>query len=94
MRRGIWGGRRLLAEEWFDAAVTPTSAQQGYGFMNFFLNRERFPDAPESAYAHLGAGVNMVYVDPVHNLVVVARWIEGDAMAEFVRLVLASIDDV
>jgi len=64
--------------------------------MNFFLNtnRERFPDAPESAYAHLGAGVNMVYVDPVHNLVVVARWIEGDAMAEFVRLVLASIDDV
>ena len=57
------------------------------------FDRERFPDAPENVYAHLGAGVNMVYVDPVHNLVVVARWIEGDAVAEFVRLVLAAIDD-
>ena len=98
LRRGRWDGRQLLSERWFEMALEPTVAEPGYGFMNFFLNtdRERFRDAPENAYVHLGSGVNMVYVDPVHELVVVARWIEGEAMAELVRLVLASIehDDV
>lgn len=94
LRRGRWKDRQLLSEEWFDLALTSTEAEPGYGFMNFFLNtkNERFPDAPESAYAHLGSGVNMVYVDAEHDLVVVARWIEGDAMSEFIRLVLASIE--
>ena len=94
LRRGKWDGRQLLSEGWFEMALEPTAAEPGYGFMNFFLNtnRERIPDAPESAYAHLGAGANMVYVDPVHDLVVVARWIDGSAIPEFVRLVLASIE--
>jgi hypothetical protein len=33
----------------------------------------------------------MIYVDPVHDLVVVARWIDGQAMSEFVRRVLQSV---
>lgn len=94
LRRGRWGDQRLLPEAWFERALTPTEAEPGYGFMNYFLNtgRERFPAAPESAYAHLGAGVNMVYVDPEHDLVVVARWIDREALGELIRLVLASIE--
>lgn len=95
LRRGVWDGERLLSDAWFEQALTPTEAEPGYGFMNFFLNtgQERFPAAPASAFAHLGSGVNMVYVDPEHDLVVVARWIDGDAMAEFVRRVLAAVED-
>ena len=95
LRRGRWAGQQLLSEAWFEQALTPTAAEPGYGFMNFFLNtdRERFPAAPESAYAHLGSGVNMVYVDPVHDLVVVTRWIDGDATAEFIRRVLAAVEE-
>ena len=98
LRRGRWGERQLLAEEWFDMATTPTEANRGYGFMNYFLNapvgdedRKRYPSAPDGAYAHLGAGTNMVYVDPEHDLVVVARWIQGGAIDDFLRRVLASI---
>jgi hypothetical protein len=45
--------------------------------MNYFLNtgRRGLPNAPEEAFWHLGAGMNIVYVDPVNDLVVVARWI-------------------
>ena len=97
LRRGRWDGRQLLDERWFDLATTPTAANPGYGFMNYFLNapvegRQRYPSAPASAYAHLGNGTNMVYVDRENDLVVVARWIQGGAIDEFLGKVLASVE--
>ncbi len=99
LRRGMWGDRRLLADEWFTHATTPTAANSGYGFMNFFLNlpndegTKRYPSAPESSYAHLGNGTNMVYVDPENDLVVVARWIPGQNIDEFLGLILGAIEE-
>ncbi len=98
LRRGKWGERQLLAEGWFDLATTPGPANGTYGFMNYFLNRpdqegrKMYPSAPETAWAHLGNGTNMVYCDPVHDLVVVARWIPGSDIDGLLRLVIASID--
>ena len=61
--------------------------------VNWFLNtgRESIPAAPESAFSHRGAGTNLVYVDRENNLVVVARWIERTAVAEFIEKVLAAM---
>ncbi|MDT8340345.1 MAG: serine hydrolase [Longimicrobiales bacterium] len=97
LRRGRWGDRQLLDERWFDMATTPTSAQPGYGFMNYFLNRpgpdgrKRYPSAPDAAYAHIGNGTNMVYVDPENDLVVVARWIGGAGIDEFLGTITGAI---
>jgi CubicO group peptidase (beta-lactamase class C family) len=93
LRNGRWNDRQLISEEWLRAASTPTPAQPGYGFMNFFLNtgREFLPSAPESAIAHMGAGTNMVYVDRENDLVIVARWIERSALDGLVQRVLGSI---
>ncbi|HEX6133896.1 MAG TPA: serine hydrolase [Longimicrobiales bacterium] len=79
LRRGRWGDRQLLSEEWITMATTPTPVQPTYGFMNFFLNTARrpLPSAPEQAFYHLGAGNNMIYVDPVNDLVIVMRWIRS-----------------
>ena len=95
LRRGRWGERQVLPDGWFTTATTPTPAEPGYGFMNYFLNddRERFPSAPATAYAHLGAGTNMVYVDPEHDLVVVARWIDRGALDGLIERVLAAVED-
>lgn len=92
LNNGRWGDRQILSEEWIKMARIPTKVQKGYGFMNYFLNtdREMVPAAPESAYMHRGAGANMVYVDQENNLVVVSRWIQGSAMAEFIGKVLAA----
>ncbi len=89
-----WKGEQLVSREWFEMATTPGTANDGYGFMNFFLNtgRRLYPAAPESAWAHLGAGRNMVYCDPVHDIVIVARWITGPARAGLVERVLAAIE--
>jgi CubicO group peptidase (beta-lactamase class C family) len=93
LRRGRWKDRQLLSEEWVRMALTPTPAEPGYGFMNWFLNRDRkrLPSAPATAFAHLGNGTNMVYVDPENDLVIVARWIANNQLDGLVQRVLASL---
>ncbi|HYO62571.1 MAG TPA: serine hydrolase [Pyrinomonadaceae bacterium] len=93
LRRGRWGDKQILSEEWLRLATTPTRAQPTYGFMNYFLNTggKYLPGAPETAYAHVGNGTNIIYVDPHNDLVVVARWVENKAVGEIVRRVLASV---
>ena len=65
----------------------------GYGFMNWYNNRDKklFPSAPASAFAHIGNGTNIVYVDPDHDIVAVVRWIERRAIDEFVKRLLAAV---
>ena len=95
LRNGRWGERQILSAKWIAMARTPGTAEPGYGFMNYFLNtgRRSLPGAPESAWAHRGAGTNMIYCDPDNDLVVVARWIEGGAQDGVVQRVIAAITD-
>ena len=60
--------------------------------MNWFLNTDRklLPSAPASSFHHLGAGTNMIYCDPENDLVVVARWIDRNAMDGIVSRVIAA----
>jgi CubicO group peptidase (beta-lactamase class C family) len=92
LRRGKWKERQLLSTQWVDKALTPTPAEPGYGFMNWYNNRDRklLPSAPTSAFAHLGNGTNMIYVDPENDLVAVVRWIDRKALDEFVKRLLAA----
>lgn len=94
LRNGSWNGKHILSEEWMQMARTPTNANDGYGFMNFFLNTDKkgLPSAPESAFWHLGAGNNFVYVDQENDLVIVARWIKREAMDGIVKRVLGAVE--
>jgi CubicO group peptidase (beta-lactamase class C family) len=94
LRNGAWGERQVLSADWLRLATTPGPAQATYGFMNFFLNtgRRQLPSAPESAFYHLGAGNNVVYVDREHDVVIVARWISNlRAFDGVVQRVLAGL---
>lgn len=93
LNRGKWKDKQLLSDQWVTWALTPTTAQPTYGFMNWFLNTDKkyLANAPAKAFAHIGNGTNMIYVDPENNLVVVARWIENGALNEFVGKVLEAI---
>jgi CubicO group peptidase (beta-lactamase class C family) len=93
LRRGKWKDRQILSEEWVRLALTPTPVQPTYGFMNWYPNTDRkyIPSAPASAFVHIGNGLNMIYVDPEHDLVAVVRWIDNKAMDEFVKRLLAAL---
>ncbi len=91
LNRGNWNGQQLLSEQWVQQALTPTPAKTDYGYMNWFLNtgKKLLPDAPESAFVHVGNGNNLVYVDPEHDLVMVVRWINDmKSMNETVKTIL------
>jgi CubicO group peptidase (beta-lactamase class C family) len=94
LRRGKWKDKQLLSDQWVSWALTPTPAQPTYGFMNWFLNTNKkyLANAPEKAFAHIGNGTNMIYVDPDNDLVVVVRWIENGALNDFVGKVLAALE--
>jgi CubicO group peptidase (beta-lactamase class C family) len=95
LHKGNWNGKQLISESWIKRSRTPTTARPTYGYMNYFLNtnKQYLADAPASAYLHVGNGTNIVYVDEEHDLVIVARWIESNAINEFVKKVLASIQN-
>ena len=93
-RRGVWGGKQLLSDAWVTKALTPTPAQPTYGYMNWFLNTDRkyVPAAPPQAFVHVGAENNIIYVDPVNDVVAVVRWIDSNASVNgFVERLLAAL---
>jgi CubicO group peptidase (beta-lactamase class C family) len=93
LRRGRWGDRQLLSERWIDQALTPTAIKPTYGFL-WWLNTDRalYPSAPASSYFALGAGTNLIWVNPEHDLVAVVRWIENRETDGFVARVLAAVE--
>ncbi len=93
LRRGMWKDKRLLSDAWVKMATTPTPAQPTYGFMNWFLNTDRkyMPSAPAAAFVHVGNGNNIIYVDPVNDIVAVVRWIENGKEDGFVQRMLAAV---
>ena len=93
LRKGKWGDKQILSEEWIRLATTP-GVNTGYGFMNYFLNtgRRSAPSAPEQSWQHRGNGQNIIYVDPVNDLVIVARWINtARSMDAVIKQVLEGI---
>jgi CubicO group peptidase (beta-lactamase class C family) len=89
LNRGKWGDKQILSEKWSTLATTP-GVNTAYGFCNYYLNKDRtsMPSAPAEAFWHLGNGNNVIYVDPVNDIVIVARWIDNlrsvDAMVKAV----------
>lgn len=92
-RNGKWGSKQLVSAEFIRQARTPTSVEPTYGFMNWFLNTDKkyYPNAPASAFVHVGNGTNIIYIDPENDIVIVARWIENGKINEFIGKVMASL---
>ena len=92
LRRGNWSGKQLVSERWIAQATTPTPLRPVYGFM-WWLNTggQQFAAASQRSYFALGAGGNAIWIDPEHDLVVVTRWLAGNRLNEFMRLVTAAV---
>jgi CubicO group peptidase (beta-lactamase class C family) len=90
LRKGRWGDKQIISENWVKMATTPSGIGPDYGFL-WWLNtqRKQWPSAPASSFAALGAGSNTIWIDPDHDLVVVWRWHQGNADELFKRVLAA-----
>ena len=50
-----------------------------------------FADASRESWFMVGAGGHYVWIDPTHEAVVVARWLDGAHSKNFVRAVARSL---
>ncbi len=91
-RRGRWGERRLLAEDWIDRSTVPCPLNRQYGYL-WWLNTEslRYPSAPSTGYSANGAGGNLTWIDPANELVAVARWIDPAAIDGFLARLMEAV---
>jgi CubicO group peptidase (beta-lactamase class C family) len=93
LRNGKWKDRQIVSQKWIDMARSPGPVNDGYGYMNWFLNsgaKPAFPSAPRSAVTFQGNGSNIIYIDWQNDLVVVVRWIRQNAFNEFIGQVVGS----
>jgi CubicO group peptidase (beta-lactamase class C family) len=91
LNRGQWGDRRLVSEQWFRVAVTPSEHGPDYGYL-WWLNtkQKQWPSAPASSFAALGNGSNTIWVDPDHDIVFVWHWHQG-SMDGMIQRILAAV---
>ncbi len=91
-QRGAWNGRQLIPEDWIDACLTPCPLNASYGFL-WWLNGDgaHMPSAPRSSFFALGVGRNVIWVDPVLELVAVIRWIDRDSCDGFCARVMDAV---
>ena len=103
LQDGDWDGRQLVSKKWIGMAKSPGPANNGYGFCNWFLNNPAktgdetpsslpFPSAPRSSVTFQGNGVNVIYLDWEHDLLMVVRWIDTNRnLDQLIGKVIAAI---
>jgi CubicO group peptidase (beta-lactamase class C family) len=94
LNNGRWGGRQLIDAGWIAAMAAPCPINDEYGFLWWRNPGWRvWPAASDAATAAIGAGGNIVLVEPSRDLVVVARWLDNAVTADFIGRVIAAIVD-
>ena len=88
---GAWNGQQLLSRNWVELSVAACPLNHSYGFL-WWLNthRARMPAAPASSYFAVGAGSNVTWIDPEHDLVAVMRWMDPAAQNDFIAQILGA----
>ena len=93
LRRGNWNGKQVLPEGWIGESLKPCSLKPTYGLL-WWLNtdRGRYPSAPAESFFASGAGGNLTWIDPAHDLVAVMRWLDPTAIDTFIRLIIQAME--
>jgi CubicO group peptidase (beta-lactamase class C family) len=92
-RGGLWNQHQYLPEGWTQALRTACPIEPGYGFLWWLnTNQHEWPGVPESSYAALGAGNHILWIDPDHDLVLVARWIEQEHITGLLAKFVAALE--
>jgi CubicO group peptidase (beta-lactamase class C family) len=92
LRRGLWGGQRLLPERWVGLSTAPCPIKPDYGFL-WWLNtgRARHRAASAESFFAIGAGGNVTWIDPASGVVAVMRWLDPAAQDGFISRIAQAL---
>ena len=91
-RGGRWGDRQLLPVGYAEEMLVPSPTNGGYGFL-WWLNRGKSRRAAwsEHCFSAMGAGTNLIWIDPDRDIVAVLRWIDKGAVNGFLERLADSV---
>ncbi|MSV35912.1 MAG: class C beta-lactamase-related serine hydrolase [Bryobacterales bacterium] len=93
LNKGNWNGKQLVSEKWIKDATTPSAHGPDYGYL-WWLNttRQHWPSGPAASFAAIGAGGNIIWIDPEHDIVLVWHWhAPGESVDGMIQRILASL---
>lgn len=92
LRDGRWNGRTVLPAAYLAELREPCPLHPVYGLL-WWLNTDggMYPSAPRTSVFAVGMGTNMIWIDPDHDMVVVARWARKETVDGLVARVMASL---
>lgn len=91
-RHGCWEQKQLIPANWIDQLGTPCPIMSVYGYLWWLNTGQRlYPGASATSLFAIGAGSNMIWIDPALDLVVVARWIDQAKINAFCSKVMSSL---
>ncbi len=89
---GLHEGRQIVPADWLRHMREPCALAPFYGWLTWLNQRgELFAGASRESYFMVGAGGNYVWIDPLHDAVVVARWLDAAHAADFVARAAAAL---
>ncbi len=89
---GRCGVRQILPAAWVRSMFEPCPVAPFYGRL-LWLNREgrNFPGASAGSAFMVGAGGHLTWIEPAHDAVVVARWLDPAFTAGFTERMAAAL---
>lgn len=88
---GVWDGNRLLPEGWCNGLRTPSKVNEGYGSLWWLnTNEANWPSCPTNSYAAIGAGTSVIWINPDDDMIVVARWIQDEKVADLLAAIVSA----
>lgn len=94
LHHGVWGDQRILPASWIAESVTPCALNPRYGLFWWLNSDGSYKEAaPKDSFFAIGAGGNVTWVDPAHDLVAVLRWIDMAQLDTWIGMILAAIRD-
>jgi len=90
LNNGNWNGQQIISPNWIKKATASSKANPSYGYM-WWLNpndpNDRMSNVSPSGYYGAGFGGNYIIVEPDHDMVIVARWLDPSKANEFMGMV-------
>lgn len=91
LQNGLWNGRQVLPEGWVAACTTPSALNKDYGLLWWLNGQGRFPGVSRESFFAQGAGGNIIWIDPKHEVAAVFRWLNPAVHAQALAKVTAAI---
>lgn len=91
-RNGKWNNMQLVSPSWIKAATLPSDVNKSYGYLWWTNQEKELGNVSPGVFAAIGYGGNYIVIDQEHDLVIVTRWLQPEAIGQLVELVTRALE--